>query len=153
MKKRLSISLILALCFSMLFATVAFANNTTPGLDLDDKGITLTPPTANQAPPDVIDAAAKDTFGIYLGKNSSAKSINWDHDGWTEWRNVYTQKRACCETTAYENGVGVYHYSAAWLGEAGLVFGYDKNYGTGDSHAESDWGYAGFTAYTGYGVD
>ncbi len=157
MKKRLTIGLILALSLCMLFTATAFANNTAPSLDLSAKGITLTPPTANQATQAVIDAAARDTFGIYFGgsNNSTASisSIDWDHDGWTEWRDFYTEKRACCETTAYENGDPVYHYSAAWLGSAGIVYGYNKNYGTGSSEAQSDWGYAGYTAYTGYGVD
>lgn len=157
MKKRLTIGLILALSLCMLFTATAFANNTAPSLDLNAKGITLTPPTANQATQAVIDAAARDTFGIYFGGSNNSiatiSSIDWDHDGWTEWRDYYTEKRACCETTAYENGSAVYHYSVAYLKTpAGGIVGRHYGYGTGWSHAESDWGYAGFTAITGYGL-
>jgi len=135
----------------MLFTTAVFAKNLVPGLDV--KGITLIPPTANQATQDVVDAAARDTFGIYLGETSGTRSVDWDHNGWTEWRDFYTEKRACGETTAYEAGEPVYHFTVAYLKTpAGGIVGRRYGYGTGSSHAESDWGYAGFTAVTGYGL-
>lgn len=153
MKKRLYISLVLALCFCMLFTTVVSAKNLAPDLDVDVKGITLTPPTANQATQDVVDAAARDTFGIYLGETDGTRSVDWDHNGWSEWRELYTEKRACCDTTAYEDGQPVYHFSVAYLETPiGGIVGRRYGYGTGSSHAESDWGYAGFTAITGYGL-
>lgn len=156
--RKMSISLILALCLSMLLTTAVFAQNTAKGVNLGSNGITLTPPTGSQFDQAIIDAAAKDTFGIYFGStiNSQTRSssVDWDHNGWTEWRSYYTQKRACCTTSAYRDGVAVDHYSVAWLESgAGQIVGRNYNYGTGYTSVESDWGYAGFTAKTGYGLD
>lgn len=153
--RKMSISLVLALCLSMLLTTAVFAQNTAEGVNLGSNGITLIPPTGSQFDQAIIDAAAKDTFGIYFGSTKVKSSgVDWNHNGWTEWRNGYTQKRACCTTTAYRDGVAVDHYSVAWLESgAGQIVGRNYDYGTGSTSAQSNWGYAGFTAKTGYGLD
>jgi hypothetical protein len=153
--RKISISLVLALCISMLLGSVVFAQNTAAVVNVGSNDVTLIPPTGSQIDQAIIDAAAKDTFGIYFGSTTAKSSgVDWDHDGWTEWRNFYTEKRACCTTTAYRNGQPVSHYSVAWLQTpAGQIVGRNYDYGVGYTSVKSEWGYAGFTAMTGYGLN
>jgi len=142
----------------MLFISAVFAEETkdSPGLDPVSEGITLVPPSGDKIDKAIVEAAKKDTFGVFAGDTKSlakGSGITWNHHGWSEWRKWFTEKRACCNTTAYQNGSPVYHYSVAYLMDgAGGIHGRHYGYGIGYSETASDWGYAGYTSVTGYGL-